>query len=96
MSIILILYLAWKPVPAADRLWQGYWYVYPSRKYLFWQGRLFVHTIYLQGGDIGLFITLVPKFYNNVLLFVCIPSLATYIEFNMVGSLSFVSKRFNH
>ena len=31
-----------------------------------------------EGGDIGLFITLVPKFYNNVFLFLGLTTLGTY------------------
>ena len=41
-----------------------------------------------EGKDIGLFITLVPKFNNNVFLFVGLKTLATFIEFWLVGSIS--------
>ncbi len=34
-----------------------------------------------EGGDIRLFITQAPKFYNNVFLFVGFTTLGTYIEF---------------
>ena len=34
-----------------------------------------------EGGDIGLFITLVPKFYINVFLFVASTTEGTLIEF---------------
>ena len=34
-----------------------------------------------EGGNIGLFITLVPKVYNNVFLFVSLTTLGTFIEF---------------
>ena len=41
-----------------------------------------------EGGDIGLFITLVPK--------VGFKTLGTYIDFGLVGTLSSISKCFNH
>ena len=34
-----------------------------------------------EGGDTGLFIILVPKFYNNVFLFLGLTTMGTFIEF---------------
>ena len=42
-----------------------------------------------EGGDVGLFITLVPKnCLDNVILFVCLTTLGTLIEFRLDSSLS--------
>ena len=50
-----------------------------------------------EEGYIGLFTTLVPNvLYNNIFLFVGLTTLGTFIEFWFVGSLIWVSKRFNH
>ena len=51
-----------------------------------------------EGGDNGLFATLVPKVYNNVFLFVGLItlSLRDLSKFLLVGSLSWVFKHFNH
>ena len=39
-----------------------------------------------EGRDIGLFITLVPKFENNDFLFIGLTTLETFIEFWLVRS----------
>ena len=60
----------------------------------------FTHTetvaIVREGGDIGLFITQVPKVFNNIFLFVDLTTMGTFIEFLMFSSFSLVCKRFNH
>ena len=53
-----------------------------TEEYLGWEGTLVITQ-------------LVPKVYNNVFLFVGLTTLVT-IEFELFGSLSGVSKRFNH
>ena len=47
-----------------------------------------------EGGDIGLFITLVPKTYDNVFLSVGLITLGTFIEFWLVGSFSWSIQKF--
>ena len=49
-----------------------------------------------EGGDRGFFNSLVPKVFNNVFLFVGFTILTTLLELSLVGSLRWVSKRFNH
>ena len=49
-----------------------------------------------EGGDIGLFITLVPKVYKTFFLFVGSTTLVTFIEFWLVCSWSWVFKRFHY
>ena len=48
------------------------------------------HKLTREGGDSGLFITLVPKVLYSVFLFVGLTTLATFIEFCLVGTLSWV------
>ena len=47
-------------------------------------------------GTLGCLLQKSPKSYNIVFLFVGLTTLGAFIEFLMVGSLSQVSKRFNH
>ena len=49
-----------------------------------------------RGGDIGLIITLVPKVLYYCFLICWLNNLWTFIEFCLVGSLSWMSKRFKH
>ena len=57
--------------------------------------RLYLYVIPgREGGDIGLFITLVPKVFL-IVFFVGLATLGTFIEFWLVGSFSWVSKRCN-
>ena len=49
---------------------------------------------YREGGDIGLFITLVPKVYNSAFLFVGLTTLGACIEFWLVGSWSLIVQTF--
>ena len=55
----------------------------------------FICRIYREGGDIGLFITLVPRVLYERFLFVDIKPLGTVNKFWLVCSLIQMSKRFN-
>ena len=49
--------------------------------------KIILHTIYIckEGGDIGLFIALVPKVFYNVFLFVSSTTLRTILNFDCLG-----------
>ena len=48
--------------------------------YLFSIRHTQAHPLTREGGDIGLFIILVPKFYKKVFLFVGLTTLGSFVE----------------
>ena len=76
-----------------------YTMVRSANKHFWWVVKILLLKIYVflyYWGAFELFITLFPKFYNEIYLFVGSTTLRNLNEFWLVVSLIWVSKRLNH